>query len=318
MKKLISLILVITILASCAGSGKNNIPVSGRDIPSRVPETESSGGLSSLEKAGIGVGVLAAIFISKAIYDKVNEDEIGEQAHKDWQTKGPILPSEYFFSNMTVQGYVKGKWPIAVDFQMSRPGNIVMKIDAQDINPTLIVMDGSTGSRKLQKFNIPPDLGDEPSLAIIQIKAFENNNGREVLIPVKIYGIACGPNAVGSIGIDQINFGPQAIEVNKQQQAIYSFFSHKSFDKAFVSFRKIVDRNGVIGVNQIVKEETLTLPAINESQGRWEGPRNWDGKSMNNQPSAGLHVLQVRAWYEDPKKLDWDVSLSPDWVNVKL
>ncbi len=73
---------------------KKTIPVSDRDIQTRVHETESSGGLSSLEKAGIGVGVIAAIFIGKAIYDKVNEDEIGEQAHKDWQTKGPLFPSD--------------------------------------------------------------------------------------------------------------------------------------------------------------------------------------------------------------------------------
>jgi hypothetical protein len=170
----------------------------------------------------------------------------------------------------------------------------------------------------LKILHIPEAFGSSPKLANIQIIAIGNNSGTEISIPVKIFGIACGPNAVGSIGIDKINFGPASIQVSQQQQALYSFFSHKSFDRVLAAFRKVEDRNGVIGISNIVKEETLAMPAIDESQGRWEGPHTWDGKTKTSLPSPGFHILQIRAWFGDPGKLDWDVSLSPDWVDVKI
>jgi hypothetical protein len=322
--KIIALILAASVLAGCAESIKNSggfpIPRSGRQgTPEQVPR---SGGLSTPEQVGIGIGAaIAAIALGKVIYDAVNENEAEEQAEKDWLTKGPALAAQFTLNDLTINGYVKGGWPIAVDYQLDRPGSIVLTVGSDKVDPFSIAMNGSTPGRRLQIFHLPDEFGSSPQTAKIRVHATDKFADTEIPLPIKIFGIACGPNAVGSIGIDQISFGPSSVQLNLQQQANYFFFSHKSFDKVSAAFRKVEDRSGVIGISSIVKEETIDMPAIDESVGRWIGtqdtPRVWNGKTNNNQPSQGFHVLQVRAWFGDTNKRDWGVALSPDWVEVK-
>lgn len=310
--KAIALILTISIVAGCAKKIYRGEEVIGK-----------TGGLSPIEGVGIGVGAaIAAIVIGKVIYDAVNENEVDGQAEKDWITRGPTIPTQFTLSDMSVDGFVQGGWPIAVDFQLTHPGQVYLRVALDGIDPYKIAMDGSTANRKLQIFRLPSGLGSSPKFAKIQVFAVEPGSDAETPIPIKIFGIACGPNAVGSIGIDNINFGPDNIMLSQQQQAGYFFFSHKSFNKVSAAFRKVEDQNGIIGIRDIVKEETIDMPAIDESKGQWIGtrqmPRVWDGKTKDNKPSQGFHILQVRAWFGDAAKRDWGVALSPDWVEVKI
>lgn len=309
--KITALTLVITVLTGCAEKVYRDGEYIGK-----------TGGLSTPEQVGVGIGAaLAAIAIGKVIYDAVNENNAEEQAEKDWLAKGPALANQFTLSDLTINGYVTGGWPIAVDYQLSRPGSLVLSVSSDKTDPVSIAMNGSTPGRRLQIFHLPSQIGSSPQTAQIRVHATEKFADTEIPLPVKIFGIACGPNAVGSIGIDQVNFGPGSVQVSLQQQANYFFFSHKSFDKVSAAFRKVEDRNGVIGISGIVKEETIDMPAIDESVGRWigtrEAPRVWNGKTKNNQTSQGFHVLQVRAWFGDTKKRDWGVALSPDWVEIK-
>jgi hypothetical protein len=310
---IIALTLSISVLTGCTETVKRG---SEGEIISR------SDGLSTGGQVGIGIGAaIAAIALGKLIYDTFKEDKVEEKVQNDWVTNGPVMAAQFTLSNLTVNGFVKGGWPIAVDFQLNRPGPIFLSISSNKVDPYSIAMNGSQTGRQLQVFHIPSEFGTSPQNAQIRIHAADKIAGTDIPLPAKIFGIACGPNAVGSIGIDQINFGPGSIQLSLQQKATYFFFSHKSFDKVSVAFRKVEDRNGIIGISNIVKEETIKMPAIDESIGKWigtkEAPRIWNGETRNNQPSQGLHVLQIRAWFSDPGKQDWGVSLSPDWVEVK-
>jgi hypothetical protein len=328
--KLIVLWLIISMLAGCA----TNRP---RGCDGNCP----GGGLSTPEQVGIGIGAALGAALLGYLLDKaLSEDGINPE-DPQWNTNGPIIPEHFNFSDLKIGGYVQGGWPVAIDFQLDyplgshhylipwssseiivrRPGSIYVVIKTTNNEPYIYPIPSDSDKRKVLIFKLPKSFGNTPVRAIFEIHAKSNANGIEMLVPIKIFGIACGSKAVGSIGIDQINFGPGSIKARLGEKAYHSFFAHKSFNKVQEEFRKIENSNGTISVGGIAYKNVYDpFRSIDETSGQWIGKDDpaftWDGKTEQKRPSIGIHQLQVRAWYTNNDK-DWVVAFSPGQVEVK-
>lgn len=316
--RLIALGLIISLLTGCASSARN------ANTPRSIPDGAYSG-LNTGEQIGIGLGsAIVAGLIGYAIHETLSED--GKNPNDpSWDTNGPIIPEHFNFSDLKIGGYVQGGWPFAIDYQLSRPGSAVLVISTNNNEkPFTYQLNGTNISRQIKILKLPQTLGDAPVRAILEVHATENTNGINSLVPIKIFGIACGTKAVGSIGIDQIDFGPDSIKVSLGEKAHHSFFAHKSFSKVHEEFRRI-DKIGM-GANETTLTGSIAYThildpfnAIDESSGAFIGkdnpPLTWDGKTEQKRLSKGFHQLLIRAWYTNAK--DWVTAFSPGQVDVK-
>ncbi len=314
LSRLIAVVLIITLLVGCANDPSYN---DGRKIP-------GSGGLSTPEQVGIGIGAaLGAALLGYIIHEAVSEDGANPE-DPAWTANGPIIPEIFNFSDLKIGGYVQGGWPVAVDYQLSRPGlaQLVVRTNTND-QPLIYQLDSANTNRQIKILKLPESLGDSPVRAILEIHATENNNGITKLLPIKIFGIACGTKAVGSIGVDQIDFGPGSIKTSLGELAHHSFFAHKSFSKVQEEFRRIEKTgpaaNETTLIGKIAFKNVLDpFSAIDESTGQMIGKNDpafiWDGKTEQKQVSKGTHQLQIRAWYINDK--DWVTAFSPGLVDV--
>lgn len=329
--KVVTILAAIIFTTGCGGNrvGRNaasdNLPSSinnGREFPgTREPRP---GGLDTGELAGIGIGAaLGAALLGYLINEAVSEDN-KNPTDPTWEANGPVIPAVFNFSDLKIGGYVQGGWPIAVDYQLSRPGAATLFVKtANSEKPLSYQLDGINTSRQLKILKLPESLGDAPVRAIVGIHATESANGINKLLPIRIFGIACGTKAVGSIGIDHIEFGPDRIKANMGELAHHSFFAHKSFNKVYEEFRKIEKKGSnpddLTLIGRIVNKNILDpFTAINESTGQMIGKSDpdfmWDGRTEQKLISKGIHQLQIRAWYKDDK--DWVTAFSPGFVSV--
>lgn len=312
--KLIVLIIISSLLASCASK---QICKNGDCIP-------GSGGLSTPEQVGVGIGAAIGAALLGYLIDQAVSEDGNNPEDPNWNTNGPVVPEYFNFSDLKIGGYAKGEWPVAVDYQLSRPGTVVLVVRTKSNDkPFIYQLDGTSTNRQLKILNLPETFGDTPVRAIFEIHATENANGINKLVPINIFGIACGAKAVDSIGIDQIDFGPGNIKTSLGELAHHAFFAHRSFSKVQEEFRKIEKTSNGANeptlVGKIVNKNVLDpFTAIDESIGQMIGKGDpafiWDGKTDQKQISKGFHQLQIRAWYVNDK--DWVTAFSPGQVDV--
>jgi hypothetical protein len=122
---------------------------------------------------------------------------------------------------------------------------------------------------------------------------------------LRVYGIAAGDHAVGSVAIDQLTFLPAEVHPKVKEVATYGFHAHSAFDGADADFVFTAMQNGHV-LAQKDKEQTL-----NSISAGAQDSRTW---SANGKP--GQHMLEVRAWRGLPNSGDWVVAWSPDIVDV--
>lgn len=245
--KLIVLGLIISMLTGCAS---NRPRVCDGNCP--------GGGLSTPEQVGIGIGAaVGAALIGYLVHEAFSEDA-NNPKDAQWDANDPIVPEHFNFSDLKIAGYIQGGWPVAIDYQLSRPGFAMVRVQINNRKPCNYQLDITTTNRQLKIFKLPETLGDKPVRAIIEIHATSNSGGITTLIPTKIFGFVCGTKAVGSIGIDQINFGPDSINVKLGELAHHFYFSHKSFNKVQEEFRTIENRNGTISIGALLTKTCTT------------------------------------------------------------
>jgi hypothetical protein len=225
-----------------------------------------------------------------------------------------MLPDEFKMSSMALMGLVQGNWPMVIDFEPGRAGEVQLYINARGAQEifSLPLNSGQTG-RRLVVLTLPPELGPEPQPAAIALIATDGTSNK-TLIPLQVYAIGAGPRAVGSVSIDQILFSPDTIHVSKGEKALYRFYSHSDFDNLSVEFVK-VDRNSLEGDRRLV--DAVKFPG-GVRRDSWigkapDGRRDWSGFTEQNQMSEGDHKLRVRVWHQEG---DWTAVWSERMVTV--
>jgi hypothetical protein len=271
----------------------------------RPSESRPSGG-------GVGFGFS---FDLACLLGKCSDAASGGESQDELAKKGPQFPKRYTMSALTVQALVKGGWPMVVDYRLKKGARLRVEVVSKDKEPFVYNLEGK-GDRALQIFSLPERFGDEPVVATFAVRAIEPGAGEQKTAPVRLYGLGAGKKAVGSVAIDEVRFGPPSVRISRFGKAQYSFRSRSDFSRVNAEFLLIRDQGGVVEVRERVRQDDIG----SVGQGEWVGkdkPKQWDGKDEQGEVSAGLHLLQMRAWRSSVKEGDWVVSWSDDWVDVE-
>ena len=256
-----------------------------------------SSGMSNGEKAGIIGGIAAGAALTALL---VHHYQHKQPSADDLSTKGPQVAPNASMSHLIVDGLIGPNWPVGLDFQLEGPGSVILDITTAEKVQYHQVLTNNLHGRGITVTH-PGGLPDKLQPATFDVETVAPNGSNAPPPAVRIYGLAAGPNAVHSIAIDQITFGPAQVKI--KQDAQYGFHSHTDFSNvcADLMFTGLKD-------NHIVMMRDYEKPLSPVS--RDERPQG----SLQTKGNVGQHLLQIRAWRGNSG--DWVVAWSPDVVTL--
>jgi hypothetical protein len=237
---------------------------------------------------------------------------------------GPQLPLVFNMSAFSVMAFAKGTWPVVFDYLLEQDSLLVIVIAAEGFAPVVYRLNGKKGHWQ-SRLTIPEGLGDRPLVAQYVIRSLDDGAGQTGPSHFHIHGIAAGPKAVGSIGIDHVTFTPATIRPALGEKAHYMFHSISDFTKVEVEFVRLAVSNGQIIAARVGKKSMGSISRNDQKGGDWDGKGDGGGKEAKSlspglqqwlRAPQGEHLVQVRAWY-GAKDGDWATALSEEFVTVE-
>jgi hypothetical protein len=251
---------------------------------------------------GAGAGLVAGLLLGGGGGGKANPEKILNK-------NGPQFPETFSMSTITVIAPVKGNWPMVLEFEMRERGTALLSITAEGIEPYFYMLDGNrTGRQQVIIPRLPARFGEKVRPATYRIRALSGGPGELSPIYFRIFGLGAGPRAVGSVGIDQLRFGPPSVRPKLRQKAEYGFHSRSDFDKVSAEFLRAGLMDGTV-VAKLVDKDKIGKPVRRNTH----TSRQWNPKKAN----PGQHMLQVRAWTGLKKAGDWVIAWSPQLVRIE-
>lgn len=260
-------------------------------------------------ESGSNVGVGLAINLGE-LFRHLGKPDIPQQLFEN----GPRFESAFSMACIPVRGFVRGGWPLVIDYQ-AEPGTVAsVEIHIEGSDPVVLPLRGGS-EHNLLKLRLPDQLGDQLSPALLLVRAVKDQPGAPELGRINVFGLGAGPRAVGSVAIDQVDFKPGTMSLGKKETARFSFYSRSDFNRAAAEVLRVINRNGDLQV-QLARSIPLNGGV---AAGTWVGrdkPLIWDGTDANRQPSLGQHLMQVRAWLSAQEGGDWVAAWSAWTVEV--
>jgi hypothetical protein len=229
--------------------------------------------------------------------------------------QGPRFADSYAVGSFAIQGYVKGDWPMVVDF-LPQPDTCTMleiSLDGKLAYTRLLDADGVKGRRLLQ-ITLPKQLGERTRPALFMVRSerpacASQGQAPGIAAPLEIYGIGCGPRAIGSVAIDQLRFEPGEPKL-PQERVRLAYRARYGFNHASVEILRYNENPpGTINVQRVrARRMDALLPGSVITD-------TWDGLDERGQRSVGVHRLQVRAWFTVDDR-SWVGAISPSSVRV--
>ena len=239
--------------------------------------------------------------------------------------KGPQEPAVFSMSAFTVMGFAKGNWPIVIDYLLEQDSLLIAVIAPEGAEPLIFRLNGKKGHWQ-NRLTLPAQLGDQPIVAEYAIRALDDTSGQIGPSHLHVHGIAAGPKAVGSIGIDRVDFSPPAINTEQGQKARYLFHSISDFKNVEVDFIRLALYNGQIIAARVGGKSVGGVAKNMEKDGDWDGKSDGGGQAAKSyspelqkwlRAPQGEHLVQVRGWWGAKDGGDWVTALSDDYVTVK-
>ncbi len=249
-----------------------------------------------------------------------------EDPAKQIDKNGPQLPQMYSMSSFTFRGFTKGNWPIHIAYYLKQDSLVLFLVTPEGQSPITYRLDGKMGSH-MEKVAIPDSVGGKLVVALYSLQTFDGNtSGSYPISPaeIRLYGIAAGPKAVGSIGIDHLVFEPNEITKAQHQKAQYSYHSISDFDDTEVSFVELVNfGHGGLGAATVANKSTGPISQDKIKSDYWDGSvdkrllKNYNPEIQQSlQSPGGHHALQVKAWRRANHGGDFVAAISEQWIIV--
>jgi hypothetical protein len=238
--------------------------------------------------------------------------------------EGPQLPGVFNMSSFSVMGFVKGDWPVVFDYQLERDSLLIVVIAPEGQEPIIYRLNGKAGHWQ-NRLLVPAAVGTNSVVAEYTLRSLDDGLGQLGPAHLHVHGVAAGPKAVGSIGIDQVTFSPAAIRPALGERAHYTFHSISDFKNVEVNFVRLANDHGQIIAARIGKKSSGSIAKNEARNGDWDGKSDGGGKEAEAFPPelrqwlkspTGQHLVQVRAWY-GAKDGDWATALSDEFVTVE-
>jgi hypothetical protein len=216
---------------------------------------------------------------------------------------GPQFPDLLHESTFHVTGFVRGGWPLVVDYEPAAGSYVVLTVVSPNIPTFATVLPATQGTRRLLLLSVPSSFGDGLRIANFSIESTVSPRDR-TLSYIRIYGFGCGRRAVGSVAIDQLRFGPQIITSSKPETQL-SFHSHTQFDRVRSEFMQIAL------VDNCVEGQKVDDKSINRHIDAEESVQDtWNAKKAR----PGQIQFRVRGWMNRDNGGDWVSAFSPELV----
>ncbi|WP_141715273.1 hypothetical protein [Burkholderia ubonensis] len=283
------------------------------DGASSVHESTSSSGHGSsvVPWLVIGAAILAAGAVALSKHAKATNALENDASLLE---NGPRLPDAFTVGTFAVQGYAQSGWPMVIDFQ-PKPNTctwLEISVGGKWYYGRIIDVDGQAG-RRFIRLDLPDGVPTAtPAMYVIHSATPACPPGtppQHIASPVEVYGIGAGPRAVGSVAINQLEFGPSSPHFPNEQAAI-AYHAGANFNRAKVE----VLRFESLHPGQIDVKVVHVRPS--DPVGLGKHAEMWDGTDLAGHLSRGLHRLQVRAWFTGSDDKSWVGAISPASVKV--
>jgi hypothetical protein len=237
---------------------------------------------------------------------------------------GPQLPAVFGLSSLAIMGFSRGSWPVAIDYALEQDSLVLLVISPEGQTPIIYRLEGKKG-HWVSKIQLPPSVGEELRVSQYLVQTLDDSVGQVSPSHIHIHGIAAGPKAVGSIGIDQVSFAPSSIHLG-HGKAQFTYHSISDFDDTEVSFVRLAkSRSGEILAAAVNKKAMGSIAQNHVKNGDWDGSIKTEDLVKNFSPEVkqwlvaptGQHILQVRAWRSRDHGGDFVTALSETIVAVE-
>lgn len=238
---------------------------------------------------------------------------------------GPQLPPVFGLSSLAVMAFSRGSWPVAIDYVLEQDSLLLVIISPEGETPLIYRLEGKKG-HWVSKLQIPASTGGELRVSQYLVQTLDDSVGRVGPSHIHIHGIAAGPKAVGSIGIDRVDFAPSSIRLVQHQKAQFTYHSISDFDDTEVSFVRLAKASsGEILAAAVNQKAMGSIAQDHVKNGDWDGSIRTDDLVKNFGPElkqwlaapTGQHILQVRAWRSKDHGGDFVTALSETIVAVE-
>lgn len=255
----------------------------------------------------------------------------GQQPQGEYESRaamldkhGPYFAPVFSMSNFSVMGFVRGEWPIVIDYQLEEDALVLAIIAPEGAEPLLYRLPSEKGHWQ-QKVTIPAGVGPTPRVAHYTLRAMAAGGSQAGVAHLHVHGIAAGPKAVGSLGIDTVDFGPGPIHVANHENARFKFHSLFDFKNTEVDFIRLANANGEIIAASVGRKQMGSVTANQSREGSWDGRSSPESDIGGYAPSiqqwlrapTGQHLMQVRAWWGQKDGGDWVSAISENLVTVE-
>jgi hypothetical protein len=227
---------------------------------------------------------------------------------------GPAFAAVFSMSSFSVNGYVKGRWPIVIDYELEAESAAEVTISIKDTKQTFVIeLPPTNDQRKEVIRQLPEEFGQEPQVGLLSFQAFKTGPGQRKPARFFLYGLGVGDRAVGSMVIDQLQFQPGSIHPKLKEKASYSFRSLSDFDTGSADFMLVTLSSDGVVRPQLVARETLK----NGVRRGESVSKDWDGKDSKGKISEGPHQFHVRMWRGLKGGGDWVFAATRQVVRVE-
>lgn len=254
------------------------------------------------EIAGIAGGVAATI----VIIDLIHHHNIVKRL----KANGPQLPKAFDMNNLHITGFVQDGWPLAVEYALSGSVNAQCAVTASHKHGVFF-LPVTNGARHIVLTRIPAGFSKKPGAADYWLHLDASR------IPVnpsgwpglRVYAVAAGPRAVGSVAIDEVSFAPTDKPVHPAagEVALFGFHAHSDFDSVTAEFQLVAPYQGR---NFVSTEESVPVKPVSEDE-RVQG-LSWQPHKVR----SGDHIVRIVAWRGINRGADWVSAFSADMVSI--
>jgi len=219
----------------------------------------------------------------------------------------------YALSTYSMQALVRGGWPMVVDFALQRAGTLWIEINCAKVEPFVYRVDDPVGTKQQIIFNLPSTFGEEVKVASITVRAHETAmTGRESRpVPLWLYGIGAGHNAVHSMALERVVFGPRTVRTTPDANASYGFHSRTDFNQVTAQFYRLLHTSR--GIEAYLVKQVPRGIVTRDSQVTGA----WNCKNTKGHVSLGLHQFHVKAWRALSNGGDWTFACASEAVNIR-
>ncbi len=277
--------------------------------PTHGHPSETNTGRTAVDKghgaeiAGIAGGVVA----TAVIIDLIHQHEVAKRVKEN----GPQLPKAFDMNNVHITGFVQDDWPIAIEYAL--PGSVAATCQiATSHKKGMFSLAPTNGARHIVVARLPAGFSKKPEVGDywLRLAASPVPVGPSGWPGLRVYAVAAGPHAVGSVAIDQVSFAPTDKPVREAagEAALFGFHAHSDFDSVTAEFQLVAPYQGR---NFISTEESMGVRPVSEDE-HLQGLR-WQPQKAR----SGDHIVRIVAWRGIDRGADWVSAFSADMVSVE-